>query len=65
MEKFVSQLLTGLAFCLNFITWNGVTQFLAVILTLTMIIYYAFKAWNEKLINKQMRKDANNDNSIH
>lgn len=57
MERLFAKGATIAAYLFTMITWNGITQFLAVVLTITMIVYYAFKAWNEMIDNKRKRKE--------
>jgi cytochrome c oxidase subunit IV len=57
MEKLITKAGTILSYIFAAISWNTVTQILAIILTLCMIFYYIMKSINEYLTNKQLRKD--------
>jgi cytochrome c oxidase subunit IV len=56
MEKFIIKAGTILSYIFAAISWNTVTQILAIILTLCMIFYYIMKGLNEYLTNKKLRE---------
>ena len=64
MERLFAKVGTISAYIFSFITWSNLTQFFAIVLTLVMIVYYVFKAWNEMIDNKEKRKKDTNAHSI-